>query len=76
MSGISNFRGGKKSYPPPSHKRPKNRRRISALSLLEAQLKSGVKTVKGTFNQTTELLPSDIVRIKKQIGILKTKIVG
>lgn len=65
-----------KNNSPTSHKRPKNKRRISALKLLELQLKSGVKTVKGTWNQTTPLLSDDVKRINKQIEILKKKIIS
>ncbi len=75
MSGRNGL-SGKKTIHPPSVNRPKNRRRISALNLLEKQLISGVKTIKGSFTEVTSLLPEDVTRIKKQIEILKKKIIS
>lgn len=67
---------GKKTNHPASHKRPVNRRRKSALNLLEAQLKSGVKPVKGSHTETEKLTEKDISRINREISILKAKIIS
>ena len=48
-------------------------RNSRALGRLEAQLKSGVKTVKKSTTETTELTASDIKRIEKEISVLKTR---
>lgn len=66
---------GKKTNHPASSKRPVNRRRISALNLLENQLKGGVKPVKGDLEKTEVLTEKDIKRIKSEISILKAKII-
>lgn len=50
-------------------------RRRSALTRLENQLKSGVKTKKiDGINQTVDLSPKDISRIEKEILTLKERI--
>lgn len=50
-------------------------RRKSALERLEAQLKRGAKTPKGSYGAFDEALSdSDISRIKKEISILKERI--
>lgn len=57
---------------------PKNGARISALNLLEKQLKNGTKPAKidgKTTNTQIPLTEKDISRIKKEIDILKSKIV-
>jgi hypothetical protein len=59
----------------PSVKRPKNRRRISALSLLEKQLVSGVKPIKKQLGKTTPLLDADKARIAREVSRLKAKII-
>jgi hypothetical protein len=60
-----------------------NNKRISALSRLENQLKTGVKTAKNTHVLTAattgndvELTESDVIRIKKEISVLKSRIVS
>jgi hypothetical protein len=60
----------------PSYKRPINRRRKSALRLLEAQLISGVKPVRKQIGVTVPLEVSDISRINKEIVRLKEKIIA
>lgn len=67
---------GNKINHAPSHKRPVNGRRISALRLLEAQLSSGVKPVKKSFTETEVLTEKDITRINREISILKAKIIS
>jgi hypothetical protein len=49
----------------------KRSRQARALDMLEAQLKSGVKTEKKTRDVKIPLTESDIKRIKKEIEILK-----
>jgi len=49
-------------------------RRVLALDRLEAQLKSGTKTVKKSFNKLTPLSDSDIKRINGEINILKARV--
>jgi hypothetical protein len=49
----------------------KRSRQARALVMLEAQLKSGVKTEKKTRDVKIPLTESDIKRIKKEIEILK-----
>lgn len=51
-----------------------NERRKSALGRLQSQLKSGVKTVKGSFTETVELSPMDRKRIEKEISVLKSRL--
>ncbi len=65
---------GTKTNHPMSVKNPKNRRRISALRLLTTQLSSGVKPVKGSLVDKTELTDSDKQRINHTINILKERI--
>lgn len=48
-------------------------RKSRALDMLEAQLKSGVKTEKGTRDNKIPLTESDIKRINKEIEILKKR---
>lgn len=48
-------------------------RQARALAKLEAQLKSGVKTQKGTSDVKIELTDSDRKRINKEISNLKAK---
>lgn len=55
--------------------RPKNRRRKSALSLLQEQLASGVKPMKGSLGATLALEEGDVKRIKREIEILQKKII-
>jgi hypothetical protein len=43
--------------------------------MLETQLKSGVKTEKGTYDVKLPLTDSDRRRIEKEIEILKSKLV-
>lgn len=50
----------------------KRSRQARALGMLEAQLKSGVKTEKKTKDVKIPLTESDIRRITKEIEILKT----
>ena len=52
----------------------KQSRQSRALKRLEAQLKSGVKTKKGTTNEKEPLTEKDVKRIKKEIAILKDKL--
>lgn len=51
-------------------------RQEKALKRLEQQLKSGVKTVKGTRDQTESLSEKDIKRITNEIHTLKQKMKG
>ena len=51
-----------------------NKRRKSALGRLQSQLRSGVKTVKGSVNQTETLTEKDIKRISNEIETLKTRV--
>ena len=48
-------------------------RQSRALAMLEAQLKSGVKTQKGTSDVKIALTDADRKRINKEIDILKAK---
>lgn len=48
-------------------------RQARALAMLETQLKSGVKTQKGTSNVKIELTDADRKRINKEISNLKAK---
>lgn len=50
----------------------KKRRQISALERLEKQLQSGMK--KTDWRTTIELTSKDIIRIKKEIEILKSRV--
>ena len=51
---------------------PKARtRRAGVITRLEAQLKSGVKTVKG--GGTTELVDADVKRINKELTTLRER---
>ena len=52
-----------------------NERRKSALGRLQSQLKSGVKPVKGSVNQTESLTETDVKRINREIDKLKTRLV-
>ena len=51
-----------------------NERRRSALGRLQSQLKSGVKPVKGSVNQTEALTEADVKRINREIDKLKERI--
>jgi NAD(P)H-dependent FMN reductase len=53
----------------------KRSRQSRALDMLEAQLKSGVKTEKKTYDVKLTLTDSDRRRIEKEIDILKSKLV-
>jgi hypothetical protein len=53
---------------------PKRSRQARALSMLENQLASGLKTVKGTKDVKADLTDSDVKRLKKEIGILQAKL--
>jgi NAD(P)H-dependent FMN reductase len=53
----------------------KRSRQSRALDMLEAQLKSGVKTEKKTMDVKVPLTDSDRKRIEKEIDILKSKLV-
>jgi NAD(P)H-dependent FMN reductase len=53
----------------------KRSRQSRVLNMLEAQLKSGVKTEKGTYDVKLPLTDSDRRRIEKEIEILKSKLV-
>jgi NAD(P)H-dependent FMN reductase len=53
----------------------KRSRQARVLSMLEAQLKSGVKTEKGTYDVKLPLTDSDRRRIEKEIEILKSKLI-
>ena len=52
----------------------KRSRQSRALSMLEYQLKSGVKTQKKTRDVKVPLTDSDVKRINKEIDNLKTKV--
>jgi len=52
----------------------KRSRQARALGMLEAQLKSGVKTEKKSLDVKIPLTDGDKVRIKKEIELLKTRI--
>ena len=52
----------------------KTEKRRDALVRLEKQLKSGVKTAKGTFDKKEPLTEKDVKRIKKNIEILKERV--
>ena len=57
---------------------PKNSQRIAALSLLETQLSAGTKPAKVDGRTTKDMIPltdSDKSRIKKEIDILRSRIV-
>jgi len=49
-------------------------RQARALSMLEEQLKSGVKTEKGTRDKKVDLSDSDIKRLNKEIEILRNRL--
>jgi hypothetical protein len=49
-------------------------RQARALSMLEAQLKSGVKTEKGTRDTKIALTDSDVKRLNKEISILQSRL--
>ena len=49
-------------------------RQAGALSMLEAQLKSGVKTEKGTRDKKVDLTDSDVKRLNKEIDILRSRL--
>ena len=51
----------------------KKSRQSRALSMLQNQLKSGVKTQKGTRDVKVPLTDSDKKRIEKSMGILQSK---
>lgn len=53
----------------------KRSRQARALDMLEAQLKSGVKTEKKTKDVKIPLTESDRRRLEKEIAILKSKLV-
>lgn len=53
----------------------KQLRRKAALGRLQSQLRSGVKTVKGSLKDTTELTETDVKRINREIDKLKTRLV-
>jgi NAD(P)H-dependent FMN reductase len=53
----------------------KRSRQSRVLAMLEAQLKSGVKTEKKTYDVKIPLTESDRRRIEKEIEILKSKLV-
>jgi len=53
----------------------KRSRQSRALDMLEAQLKSGVKTEKKTTDVKIPLTDSDRRRIEKEIEVLKSKLV-
>ena len=53
----------------------KRSRQSRVLAMLEAQLKSGVKTEKKTYDVKIPLSESDRRRIEKEIEILKSKLV-
>lgn len=50
-----------------------NERRKSALGRLQSQLRSGVKTVKGSVNQTESLTEKDVKRISSEMAKLKER---
>ena len=49
-------------------------RQVRALEMLQHQLKSGVKTQKGTTDVKVPLTDSDRKRLGKEIGILQSKL--
>jgi NAD(P)H-dependent FMN reductase len=49
-------------------------RQARALEMLQHQLKSGVKTQKGTRDVKVPLTDSDRKRLEKEIGILQSKL--
>jgi hypothetical protein len=53
----------------------KRSRQSRVLAMLEAQLKSGVKTEKKTYDVKIPLTESDRRRIEKEIDLLKSKLV-
>jgi hypothetical protein len=53
---------------------PKRSRQARALSMLENQLASGLKTVKGTRDVKADLTDADVKRIKRDIVILQAKL--
>jgi NAD(P)H-dependent FMN reductase len=53
----------------------KRSRQSRALDMLEAQLKSGVKTEKKTMDVKVPLTDSDRRRIEKEMEVLKSKLV-
>ena len=52
----------------------KKSRQSRALSMLESQLASGVKTEKGTRDNKVELTDSDKKRLNKEIGVLQGRL--
>jgi hypothetical protein len=52
----------------------KRSRQARALSMLESQLASGVKTEKGTRDNKVELTDSDKKRLNKEIGVLQGRL--
>lgn len=52
----------------------KRSRQSRALSMLEKQLASGVKTEKGTRDNKVELTDSDTKRLNKEIGVLQGRL--
>ena len=52
----------------------RTQRRISALEMLQVQLKSGVKTKKGTVDEKVPLTDKNKQRIEKEIAILKERV--
>lgn len=50
-------------------------RRERVIERLQGQLESGVKTVKGTVDETTTLTPRDVDRIKAELTVLKERLV-
>lgn len=52
----------------------RTQRRIGALDMLQEQLKSGVKTKKGTRDEKIPLTDKDKKRLEKEIGILKERV--
>lgn len=53
---------------------PQRGRRNRALEQLEAQLKTGVKTIKGSIDETKPLTEKDVTRINREIATLKSRI--
>ncbi len=53
---------------------PKRSRQVRALSMLEKQLESGLKTVKKTRDVKVDLTDADVKRIKRDILILQAKL--
>ena len=51
-----------------------NERRKSALGRLQSQLRSGIKTVKGTTKETVNLTEKDVKRIESEIVKLKERV--